>query len=168
MGSRTAADDLARAEDARTHRQERYRSPLTFGTVKGALAFYSRQRLASSSAPTVTPRTTRRHTGFDCKGRSRWEDVRVSVDGSRGATREDVLAVLVTIHDAIRQVAAEDPGHWRAVDLTQIRGDPETGRLLTQKEAARKLNADQSTVSRWIGRMERGLLAPLKSAGVVV
>ena len=173
MGSRAAGEVLARAECAINVRRERYAQPLVFGSVGGCLRWYVRERNAATSVRSVAPRTTRHHIGFDCKGRSRFEEARIAVDGSRGVGHDEVLAVLVTIGMELAKVRELEPGRFRALELTLIVGDPEgaskrRGRLLlTQAEAARRLNVSQGTISNWIGWCEIKLRGPLRAAGVM-
>ncbi len=165
---------VEQADAALSIRADRYRGSLRFASVRGAMQWYLRARLKAASVPTAAPRTTRFHTGFDRMGRSQWGEARVSVDSSGGVGRGDTLALLFTIHRIVEQVAGLDDGRWRAYSLVHVEGmeagrDKRGGRqLLTQAEAAKKLNASQASISRWIGWVEMQMRGPLKEAGVLV
>lgn len=176
--SQRAAIDLERAEAALQHRARRHQSPLTFSTSRGVLRWYSRVRNKGATGP--LPSTSLRHTGFDHKGNTKTEVVRVSVDGSKGVDPSDVQCAIIDIEWAIMALAKEQPGRVRALMLTVIRGDPETAQhrktqggvegriLLTQEEAAVVLNANQATVSRWVGWCEMRLRPVFVDAGLIV
>jgi hypothetical protein len=151
MSSRdhTARLDLALAEQALARRQQGH---LTFTSVRGALSWYERTRARLQAPPGRAPRTTI-HRGCSV--------LVPDVDGGRGSTLEDSLAVVATIGAACQEVRSQEPGRWRAVELVVLAG-------WTQKDAAKRLNCNQATVSRWIGWCEGRLLLSLRRAGVVV
>ena len=108
------------------------------------------------------------------------EPARVGIPSTQGLTAEDVRAALIDIHTAIERLEARKPGRVRALKLTVTEGDPETahsrrgpngegGRiLLTQQEAAHRLNVTQACVSQWVSWCEAELRPVFVSAGLIV
>jgi len=175
-----ARTDLERAETAINERNARHPSPLTFGTPRGVLRWYSRTRGPAGAARAVSLHTTRRVVGFDRRGHVKTEAVRVNVSGSQGLTVDDVRAALIDVSTAIERLKVRQPGRVRALELTVTHGEPQTahkrpgpngegGRiLLKQEEAARRLNVTQACISQWVGWCERELRPAFVDAGLIV
>ena len=139
---------VAMADAAR----RRPRDPLTFGTVRGAIAWYARQGARLGHPHGLHPRTSR---GPD--GRHHL----VQVDGGRGGRLDDVLATLLTLHAAIERVrCATQPQHYRAWHLVRVEGQQ-------QNHAAEAVGASEASVSRWVGRIDADLRPALAEAGMM-
>lgn len=141
--------DLERAvyELERRRRSGEY----VFRSTKMALLWYFERASTICTARSIAITTQQDYLG---------QPHLIVVDGGEPPDPEEILVTLFTIEVEYARYAALHPYKARAVELC-LRNQ------VTQEDAGRRLNVDQSTISRWIGECEAEMLPMLREAGVV-